>query len=64
MRSDPVADMLSRIRNAIRARHDRTKVPSSRLKMRVAEILKNEGYIDDFQELENSGRKNLTIVLK
>ena len=64
MRSDPVADMLSRIRNAIRARHDRTKVPSSRLKVRVAEILKNEGYIDDFQENENSGRKNLTIVLK
>lgn len=56
--------MLSRIRNAIRARHGRTKVPASRLKCRIAEILKQEGYIEDFQEHENSGRKNLTIVLK
>ena len=64
MRSDPIADMLSRIRNAIRARHDRTLVPSSRLKRRMAEILKDEGYISDVSESENSGHRKLTIVLK
>jgi small subunit ribosomal protein S8 len=64
MVNDPVADMLARLRNAIRARHDRTLVPSSRLKVRVAEILKNEGFINDFEESDRLGRKTLTIVLK
>ncbi|MBW2522619.1 MAG: 30S ribosomal protein S8 [Deltaproteobacteria bacterium] len=64
MRSDPISDMLSRIRNAIQARHDRTLVPASRLKKRMAEILKDEGYIADVSESENSGHRNLTIVLK
>jgi small subunit ribosomal protein S8 len=64
MVNDPVADLLSRIRNAIRARHDRTQLPSSRLKVRVAEILKAEGFISDIEEAENQGRKTLTVVLK
>lgn len=65
MVNDPIADMLSRIRNAIVARHDRTKMPQSRLKMRVAEILKQEGYIADVREEEGQGgRKDLEIVLK
>jgi len=64
MVNDPVADMLARIRNAIHARHDRTALPSSRLKVRVAEILKNEGFISDFEEAESLGRKTLTLVLK
>jgi small subunit ribosomal protein S8 len=64
MVNDPVADMLARIRNAIHARHDRTQLPSSRLKVRVAEILKNEGFINDFEEAESLGRKTLTLVLK
>ena len=63
--TDPISDMLTRIRNAIRARHDRTKMPASRLKMRVAEILKQEGYVSDVRESENDkGRKDLEIVLK
>jgi small subunit ribosomal protein S8 len=66
MVTDPIADLLARIRNAIHARHDRTTMPASRLKMRVAEILKNEGYISDVREDNNEalGHKNLTIVLK
>jgi small subunit ribosomal protein S8 len=63
--TDPIADMLSRIRNAIVARHDRTKIPRSRLKLRVAEILKQEGYVADVREEEvEGGRKNIEIVLK
>jgi small subunit ribosomal protein S8 len=64
MTSDPVSDMLARIRNAIRARHDQTKMPASRLKLRVAEILKQEGFISDVRESEALGHKNLEIVLK
>ena len=65
MVSDPIADMLARIRNAICARHDRTQIPRSRLKSRVAEILKHEGYIDDFRETDDPlGRKNIMITLK
>jgi small subunit ribosomal protein S8 len=65
MVNDPIADMLSRIRNALVARHERTKMPKSRLKMRVAEILKQEGYIADLREAEaEGGRTNLEIVLK
>jgi small subunit ribosomal protein S8 len=65
MVNDPIADMLSRIRNAIVARHDRTKIPQSRLKMRVAEILKQEGYVSDVrQEEAEGGRMNIEIVLK
>jgi small subunit ribosomal protein S8 len=65
MVSDPVSDMLARIRNAQRARHERTIVPRSRLKLRVAEILKQEGFISDVRESENNlGQKNIEIVLK
>ncbi len=65
MVNDPIADMLSRIRNAIVARHDETKVPQSRLKMRVAEILKQEGYVSDIRSAEGeSGRQHIEIVLK
>jgi small subunit ribosomal protein S8 len=65
MVNDPIADMLARIRNASRARHDRTVMPASRLKMRVAEILKNEGFIADVREAQDGrGHKALEIVLK
>lgn len=64
MVNDPISDMLARIRNAISARHDRTHVPSSRLKLRVAEILKKEGYISDVREEVNGHRKTLTLTLK
>jgi small subunit ribosomal protein S8 len=48
MNTDPVADMLARIRNALMARHEAVEIPFSRLKVRIAEILKQEGFISDF----------------
>ena len=64
MMTDPIADMLTRIRNAGLARHDRTLVPASRLKEAVAHILKSEGFISDVRPSEGEGDKQLTIVLK
>jgi small subunit ribosomal protein S8 len=65
MMTDPIADMLTRIRNAGLARHDRTEVPASHLKEAVALILKSEGYIADVRPSEgDEGAKKLTIVLK
>jgi small subunit ribosomal protein S8 len=64
MMTDPIADLLTRIRNAALARHDRTEIPASRLKVNVAKILKDEGYIADVREGDSEGRKTLTIVLK
>jgi small subunit ribosomal protein S8 len=64
MMTDPIADMLTRIRNAALARHDRTEMPASRLKAAVAEILKSEGFIADVRPSEGDGPKKLTIVLK
>lgn len=66
MVSDPIADMLSRIRNAALARHDRTEIPASKMKLAVAKILKEEGYIADVQESaeEALSKKTITIVLK
>ena len=64
MMTDPIADMLTRIRNAGLARHDRTEVPASRLKEAVAHILKLEGFIADVRPSEGDGPKKLTIVLK
>ena len=56
MITDPIADMLTRIRNALVARHDFTDVPASKLKMALAEVLKKEGYIRDY-ELKSQGIK-------
>jgi small subunit ribosomal protein S8 len=63
MLTDPIADMLTRIRNAALARHDRTEVPASKMKKAVADILKSEGYIADVRPSEGNTDK-LTIVLK
>jgi small subunit ribosomal protein S8 len=63
MMTDPVSDMLTRIRNAALARHERTLVPASQLKKHIAEILKSEGFIADVRSSEDDP-KNLTIVLK
>jgi small subunit ribosomal protein S8 len=63
MMTDPVSDMLTRIRNAAMARHERTTVPASQLKKHIAEILKSEGFIADVRDSEGDPR-NLTIVLK
>lgn len=64
MLTDPISDMLARIKNAITANHLRTVIPANRLKLRVAEILKQEGYISDVREETTNGHKNLEIVLK
>ena len=63
MMTDPVSDMLTRIRNAAMARHERTQIPASQLKKHIAEILKSEGFIADVRDSEEDPR-NLTIVLK
>jgi small subunit ribosomal protein S8 len=62
MMTDPVSDMLTRIRNAAMARHERTLIPASQLKKHIAEILKAEGYIADVRQEEDP--RSLTIVLK
>lgn len=65
MTSDPIADMLTRIRNAALARHDRTEIPASKMKQAVARILKEEGYISDVTTDEGEGPQGkITIVLK
>jgi len=62
--TDPVADLLTRIRNAIRARHQKVDVPASKLKLEIARILKEEGYIANFKAVEEEGHKVLRIYLK
>jgi small subunit ribosomal protein S8 len=62
--SDPIADMLTRIRNAQLAEKTSVAVPSSKLKVSIAKVLKDEGYIEDFAVTENSGKNALEIGLK
>ncbi|MGH9674321.1 MAG: 30S ribosomal protein S8, partial [Bryobacteraceae bacterium] len=64
MNSDPIADMLTRIRNALGARHAKVDVPSSKLKSEIARILKEEGYILNFKNVEDGPRKSIRIYLK
>ena len=62
--SDPIADMLTRIRNAQRAEKVSVFVPTSKLKAAIAQVLKEEGYIEDFRLQDNSGKPVLEIGLK
>ena len=62
--TDPVADFLARIRNAIGARHQKLDVPASKLKTEIARILKEEGYIANFKPVEEDGHKLLRVYLK
>jgi small subunit ribosomal protein S8 len=62
--TDPVADMLTRIRNASSARHEKCLVPRSRLKVRIAEVLKEEGFIKDFLVHDEGPQGAITILLK
>jgi small subunit ribosomal protein S8 len=66
MNSDPIADMLARLRNAALARHEVARMPSSKLKKAIAELLKNEGFIADVQQetLGESAQPTLTVTLK
>jgi len=62
--SDPIADMLTRIRNAIMVRHDFVLVPSSRIKLSIAKILKGEGFISDYEVLKGKPHRVIKIYLK
>lgn len=62
--SDPIADMLTRIRNANTAKHDTVDVPASKMKVAIANILLNEGYIKSYELVENGNFKDIHITLK
>ncbi len=64
MMTDPVADLLARIRNSIAARHEKTDVPASRFKVELARILKDEGYIKNFKIMDDRGVGLLRLYLK
>ena len=61
--TDPIADMLTRIRNANQVRNEKVEMPSSKIKVELAKILKEEGYINEF-EVEGDVKKTLTLTLK
>ena len=61
--TDPIADMLTRIRNAVTAKHDYTNVPASKLKVALAQVLKEEGFIRDYELLEEGARKTLRVYI-
>ena len=62
--TDPIADMLTRIRNANQQKHDTVSIPYSNLKNDLANILKNEGFVTDFVVNEEGNHKNIVITLK
>lgn len=62
--TDPIADLLTRIRNALLAKHDRLDVPSSKLKRNICALLKQEGYIQDFEVIDQSPQDSLRIFLR
>jgi len=62
--SDPVADMLTKIRNAVQARHEKVDVPTSKLKLEIVKILKTEGYIKNFKKVTEEGKNIIRIFLK
>ncbi len=65
MMTDPIADLLTRLRNAVHAKHPRVDVPASKLKTEIARILKEEGYLSTYKLVEeNKARKTLRLFLK
>jgi small subunit ribosomal protein S8 len=62
--TDPVADMLSRIRNGVRAKLSKVDIPSSKLKVEIARILKDEGYVSNFKQIEDEKQGVLRVYLK
>jgi len=62
--SDPIADMLTRVRNALIARHQKVDIPASKLKAEIARILREEGYIINFKLAEEGAQKTIKIYLK
>ncbi|HEX5939012.1 MAG TPA: 30S ribosomal protein S8 [Dehalococcoidia bacterium] len=62
--TDPIADMLTRIRNAISARHDNVSIPASKLKLAIADVLKSEGFIDGYEVADDGPRSHLKVKLR
>lgn len=62
--SDPIADMLTKVRNAAMARHEKVDVPASKLKLEIVKILKTEGYIKNFKKINQDGLNCIRIFLK
>ena len=62
--SDPVADMLTKVRNAAVARHEKVDIPASKLKLEIVKILKTEGYIKNFKKVQEGGHSIIRIILK
>jgi len=62
--TDPIADMLTRIRNALKASHEEVDIPSSKLKIDLTKIMKSEGYIRNFKIISDGNHKNIRIFLK
>ena len=62
--TDPIADMLARIRNAVSAKHSRVDIPASKLKLEIARILKEEGYINNFVIKGEGAKKSVRIFLR
>ena len=64
MTTDPIADFLTRIRNGAMAKHPRVEMPSSKMKIEIARILKEEGYLANFKVVEEKGKKTLRVFLR
>lgn len=64
MSTDPIADMLTRVRNALVAKHETVEIPNSKIKVNIAEILKNEGYITDYEVVEDGVQGKIIVTLK
>ena len=64
MITDPIADMLTRIRNAVRARHPRVDLPASKLKVEIARILKEEGYLSTYKVVDENRKKVLRVFFR
>lgn len=62
--TDPISDLLTRLRNALRARHDKIDLPNSGLKLEVVKLLKDEGYVRNYKVLENRFAGTLRVYLK
>jgi small subunit ribosomal protein S8 len=62
--SDPIADMLTRMRNALMVRHDSVLMPTSKMKLAIAKVLKDEGFITDFELIKDKTHKSIKISLK
>jgi len=64
MHTDPIADLLTRVRNAIAVGHASVSLPNSKIKLAIAQILRDEGYIEGFNVVEHEGKTTLTLEMK